>query len=56
MRGINVFDRGQNVDGLIRDLACGRGPGDCEDVGIGFRLLIGDFRHDCGVCGRVWRH
>jgi len=56
VRGLDVFDRGQDVDGLIRDLTCWRGPGDCEDVVIGFRLLVGDFRHDCGVCGRVWRY
>lgn len=56
MRGIDVLDRGQDVDGLIRDLTCWRGTGDCEDVGIGFRLLVGDFRHDCGVCGRVLRY
>ncbi len=55
MRGIDVFDRGQDVDGLIGDLTCWRGTGDCEDVGTGFCLFIGDFRHDGGVFGRVWR-
>lgn len=46
--GVYVFDRGHDVDGLIRGLACWRGPSYCEDVGIGFRLLVGDFRHGCG--------
>ena len=57
MCGIDVLDRGHDVDGLIRGLTGWGGPRDCQDVGIGFRLLVGNFRHDCGrlqtrfVCG-----
>lgn len=51
--GIYVFNRGEDVR-LIRDLSCWRRTSDCEDIGIGFRLLIGDFRHDAVVCGGVW--
>lgn len=59
MRGIDIFDRGHDVDGLIRDLTSWRGPSNCEDVVVvvGFCLLVGDFRHDCGclrTCLEVW--
>jgi len=47
VRGIDIFDRGHDVDGLVRDLTSWRGPSNCEDVVVvGFRLLVGDFRHD----------
>lgn len=57
MCGVDVFDRGHDVDGLIRSLTCWRGPSNCEDVGISFRLLVGDFRHSngcLGMCLEVW--